>query len=177
MKGKRPYDECPVYTSDHFLLRLVEERDAEDLLRCYSDASAFRLMNADNCDTDFHFATLKQMSDYLKGWLEAYERSLYVRFSIVDTQSSKAIGTIEMFDKNRDIGVLRLDLCSAYELQNYIRELVELSVEHFYDAFGVQHIVIKAIPAATERIPALRACGFTPAEHNVNGPHGDYYIR
>lgn len=82
-----------------------------------------------------------------------------------------------MYDKTKKLGILRLDLCSAYERQERIVELLTLSIEHFYAAFGVQQIVTKATPAATERISALRACGFTPEEGNVNGPHGDYYRR
>ena len=177
MKGKPIYDECPTYTTDHFLLRPVEVGDAEDLLRCYSDEAAVRLMNADNCNTDFHFETLEAMRDYITGWVEDLKRSLLIRFSVVDSRSGTAVGTIEMFDKNKSIGVLRLDLCSAYETQDYIVELLGVSVENFYDGFGVTHLVSKAIPEAAERIAALRACGFTPAEREVNGPYGDYYER
>lgn len=177
MKGKPVYDTCPTYTTDHFLLRPVEEGDAEDLLRCYSDPSAVRLMNADNCDTDFRFEALGVMRDYIKGWLAAYGESLFIRFAVIDSQRGKAIGTIEMFDKTGKIGILRLDLCSAYEKQPYLLELLRLSVENFYRAFGVQEIATKAIPAARERIAALRAYGFMPTERNVNGPHGDYYVR
>jgi len=177
MKGKHPYAECPVYTTAHFLVRLVEKEDGEDLLRCYSDPSAVRLMNADNCDTDFHFETLDAMNDYLKGWLNAYQASAFVRFAIIDSQHEQAIGTIEMYDKTRKLGILRLDLCSTYERQEYIRELLQLAIENFYKAFGVQQIAIKAILAAAERISALRECGFAPAERHVNGPYGDYYLR
>ena len=74
-----------------------------------------------------------------------------------------------MYDKTKKLGILRLDLCSAYETQDYILELLDLSIENFYEAFGVQQILTKAIPDATERISALRACGFVPAEHTRNG--------
>ncbi len=183
MKGKSPYDECPVYTSDHFRLRLVEEGDAADLLRCYSDESAVRLMNADNCTSDFHYRTIEEMVACIRDWLGAYGQRSYVRFSVIDTQDAKAVGTIEMYSGTGDAsitikggGILRLDLCSAYEAQDYIRELLGLSIENFYDAFGVQQILTKAIPVAAERVAALCACGFTPLERNVRG-HGDYYIR
>lgn len=177
MKGKHIYEKYPAYTTDHFLLRLVEERDAEDLLQCYSDAAAVRLMNSDNCTGDFHLGTLHGMKVCIQQWRAEYERSFYVRFSVVEVRNRKAIGTIEMFDKTAEVGVLRMDLCTAYERQDYIVELLTLSVENFYEAFGVQHIVTKAIPAAVERIAALHACGFTLTEREVNGPYGDYYIR
>lgn len=176
MKDSRIYEKCPVYASDRFLLRLVQEGDAEDLLQCYSDESVVRLMNADNCTSNFHYRTLDEMNDCIQDWLGSYERGVYIRFSIVDTQSSKAVGTIEMFDKNKSLGILRLDLCSSYEKQESILELIRLSVVNFYDVFGVKQIAIKAIPAAEERVSALRAYGFVPAERSINGPHGDYYI-
>jgi ribosomal-protein-alanine N-acetyltransferase len=178
VRGRHIYEECPVYTSEHFLLRLIEESDAKDLLQCYSDPSAVRLMNADNCGgTDFHFRTLPEIDDFIQGQLLGYRRCITVRFTVVDTQESRAIGTVEMYDKSKELGILRLDLRSAYERQDHIVELLTLSIESFYEAFGVQQIATKAIPAATERIAALRACGFAPAEGNVNGPHGDYYVR
>lgn len=176
MRAKEVYDKCPAYASDHFLLRLVEQGDAEDLLRCYSDASAVRLMNADNCTSDFHYQTLDEMKDCIRFWLREYGEGLYVRFSIIDNQDGRAVGTIEMFGKTKNTGILRLDLCSAYERRDCILELLGLSVENFHNAFSVQHILTKAIPVATERIAALRACGFLPAERHAMKPHGDYYV-
>ena len=193
MKGRKPYEKCPVYTSDHFLLRAIERRDAEDLLRCYSDVSAVRLMNADNCGgTDFHFKTLNELKDYMEGWFDGYRRCIIVRFSIVDHQSGKAIGTVEMYDKDgylmvpqmppvklsdNDTGILRIDLCSSYETQDYVGELLGLATQNFDYAFRVQHLLVKAIPVAVERISALRACGFVPVECNGVAPYGDYYTR
>lgn len=171
MKDTTIYDKCPVHETDHFLLRLVERGDAEDLLRCYSDASAVRLMNSDNCSCDFHFRALNEMEDQIQGWLGAYREGAFIRFSIVDTQTRSAVGTIEMFDKTKDTGILRLDLCSAYERRDYITELVALSTEKFHDAFGVKRVLMKAIPDAAERISALRACGF----NNTTIPRGDLW--
>ena len=171
MKDKTIYDKCPVYESDHFLLRLVDEKDAEDLLQCYSDESAVRLMNSDNCSCDFHFQTLSEMNDQIRGWLGAYKEGAFIRFSIVDIQTSKAVGTIEMFDKTKDIGILRLDLCSTYETQNYLNELIGLSTDKFHDIYDVQHILIKAIPSARERISALRESDF----NNTILPQGEIW--
>lgn len=175
MSSPSIYDNCPTYSSDHFLLRLVAPGDAEDLLCCYSNAVSVRLMNADNCTSDFHYSTLDEIDDCIRGWLNGYQRHIIVRFSIVDTRNGKAIGTVEMYRKTKDVGILRLDLRSEYESQSHILELLELSVESFYAAFGVQQILTKAIPAAAERISALRARGFVPAEHHAMKPHGDYY--
>lgn len=170
------YDKCPVYSSDHFLLRSVEQRDAKELLGCYSDPLSVRLINADNCTSDFNYQTLDEMNDCIRGWLSGYRQGVIVRFSVIDNQNGKAIGTIEMYRKKKDIGILRLDLCSAYETQKSVRELLELSVENFYNEFCVKQILTKAIPLATERISALSTCGFTPVEQHAMSPYGDYYM-
>ncbi len=67
MKSKDVCDSRPAGTSDRFLLRLVQEGDAEDLLRCYSDPASVRLMNTDNCNTDFHFQTLDKIEGLHQG--------------------------------------------------------------------------------------------------------------
>lgn len=176
MKSLSIYDEHPIFASDHFLLRLVKLDDAGDLLLCYSDQAAVRLMNSDNCTSDFFYTSMDEMEDCIRGWMDGYQRRIIVRLSIIDRQGSKAIGTIEMHGKTRNTGVLRLDLRSAYETQNNILELLRLSIPAFYEALDVRRILIKSIPAALERITALRAYGFTPAEDHAMKPHCDYYV-
>lgn len=170
MKDTSIYEKCPVYRSDRFLLRLVDMEDSEDLLKCYSDLSAVRLMNSDNCTCGFHFRTQDEMDGCIRDWLEAYERGHFIRFSIVDTRDNKAVGTIEMFDYTKTLGIFRLDLCSDYEKQDYLAELIGLSVEKLYEAYGVKRIMVKAIPSAKERISALSAYCFVPAEKNTTAP-------
>lgn len=200
MRDQSIFDNCPVYESDHFLLRLVEEKDAEDLLACYSEPSAVRLMNSDNCTCDFYFTTIDEMVDMIRGWQGsyetrwgAYEGGALLRFSIIDKQNNKAVGTIEMFDKTKDVGILRLDLCSKYEKQDSLTEIIRLATEKFFDAFGVKRIFTKAIMEAAERIAALNACGYKSTIMPrgalwwtwVDGkkirskndlPYGDYYV-
>ncbi|MEN6356420.1 MAG: GNAT family N-acetyltransferase [Armatimonadota bacterium] len=200
MKDTTIFDNCPVYKSGHFKLRLVEQEDAENLHQCYSDPSAVRLMNSDNCSCDFYFKTLNEMTEMIRGWIGAYESrwgayegGACIRFSIIDTQNNTAVGTIEMFDKTKDIGILRLDLCSAYEKQDYLIELIELATEKFHNAFGVKQILTKAIAEAAVRIYALQACGYNSTVIPrgdiwwtwIDGkkvrdrklmPYGDYYV-
>lgn len=200
MRDQSIFDNCPVYESNHFMLRLVEEKDAEDLLACYSDPSAVRLMNSDNCTCDFLFTKLDEMVDMIRGWRGAYETrwgeyegGALLRFSIFDKQNNKAVGTIELFDKTKDVGILRLDLCSEYEKQELLTEIIRLSTEKFFDAFGVKRIYTKAIMEAAERIASLNACGYKSTimprgalwltwidgkkvRGQKNMPYGDYYV-
>jgi RimJ/RimL family protein N-acetyltransferase len=41
------YEQIPIMESDRFLLREIEDMDAEDLLKVYSDKSAVPLFNND----------------------------------------------------------------------------------------------------------------------------------
>ncbi len=183
MSNINPYEKCPIYESESFTLRLVEEKDAEDLLKCYSDILAVKLMNSDNCTSDFYYRTIKEMKDCILFWIKEYENKVYVRFSIVDKQIQKIIGTMEIFgrkakeEKSSKLGVLRIDLCSNYEIQSYITELLKISNEHFYDVFDVKHIITKAIPTAKERISSLIENGFSELENNTIIPYDNYFIR
>jgi [ribosomal protein S5]-alanine N-acetyltransferase len=175
VRGEQVYEECPVYAYDHFVLRQVEMADAEDLLRCYSDESAVRLMNADNCNSDFNFKTIEEMRGYIAGWLEGQKRCVAIRFAIVDKEHAGAIGTVEMFPKTREVGILRIDLCAAYEKKNSILEVLALSVPNFHKAFDVPQVLMKAIPEATERVSALLEYGFVPVDVHAMQPHKHYY--
>jgi 8-oxo-dGTP diphosphatase len=165
-----PYNECPVLETKHFTLRLVVEGDASDLLACYSDPKAQELFNIDNFPIDCRFNTLEEMSKYIKFWLMEYSEEAYVRFSIIDKTTQKAVGTIEMFGMvgkyKVETGLLRIDIVSDYENSVCLKELFDVCVVNFYDLFGVSCIATKAIPQADKRIQALSKAGFTAGDYN-----------
>lgn len=177
--GKRnPYVECPVFETENFILRLVTEDDAADLLTCYSDTNARSIFNSDTCTSNFFYDTSDEMSDCIKMWLNSYVRKEFVRFSIIDKCSSHAVGTIEMFgmvgkykttqDAWRAVqqsgttsrGILRLDIMSKYEEAVCLDELFTLCLKDFFDLFAVNQIVTKAIPQAGKRVNILKKLGF-----------------
>lgn len=48
------YEKCPVFESEKYLLRMVEQGDAADLLSVYSDEKAVPIFNSDNCNGDYY---------------------------------------------------------------------------------------------------------------------------
>ena len=177
-----PYEKCPVYETSSFIIRLIQVSDTEDLLECYSDFEAAKFFNVDNCWNDFMCHSFEEMKREIEYWLNEYRGGGFVRFSVVDKKKNKAIGTIEMFarpevyDIYRKVGVLRIDLVSAYEKEEYISEILETTVDNFYDCFTVDHIITKAMPAAVNRISALNKARFIELNDNVIGPHNNYYF-
>lgn len=167
-----PYDRCPMPETDHFLLRLVQETDAEELLHCYSDPDAQRFFNSDNCTSNFRYASVAKMRECIRFWLRSYQARYFVRWSIIDKQVNRAIGTVEMFGDPQGWGVLRVDLAASHETEAYLDELLGLASTHFFMLFGVDRILTKAVPAATTRTTALRKNGFTATEFR-GGKH--YY--
>ncbi len=174
MQGISPYENCSTYETENFIFRLVKESDAEELLQCYSDLAAVKIMNSDYCTSDFHYTTIDEMRDCIIAWLAAYAQKDFVRFSIIEKKIQEAVGTIELFDDN-EVGVLRVDLRSNYETRNLISEIIQMSNKHFYDEFGVKYIIIKAIPEASERLSALIENGFLPDDKFRPGL--DYYVQ
>jgi hypothetical protein len=160
---KNPYAICPVFETEHFMLRLVSMDDAADLLVCYSDVNARPFFNSDTCTSDFHFDTCGQMSSCIKLWLDCYFKEEFVRFSIVDKSSGRAVGTVEMFGMagkyKTPRGILRLDIASKYEEAAVLHKLFSVCLNEFFDWFAVSLIVTKAIPEATERVNALKSLG------------------
>ncbi len=160
-----PYELCPTFETESFTLRLVSEEDAEALLSCYSDTEAQKIFNSDRCSGDFCMDKIEDMRLCVKAWREAYSQRDYVRFAIIDTSLSRAIGTVEMFGYvgtyKIKTGILRVDVRSDYEKERYLSELFAVCAGNFFDLFEVDTIATKAIPDALERRNTLMKQGFS----------------
>jgi len=173
---KNPYEICPTFETDSFILRLVSEYDSEDLLKCYSDSKAQKIFNTDKCSGDFCIYKIEDMLNCIKAWLYAYSQEEFIRFAIIDRSLSKAVGTVEMFGYvgkyKTKTGILRVDVSFEYEKKHYLNEIFSISNENFFDLFEVDIIATKAIPQAVERRNALLENEFF--EGNVY--EGEYYF-
>lgn len=179
---RNPYKSCPTLDSRYFTYRLVKEEDATDLLACYSDIKSVPIFNSDNCNCDFHFKTESEMKDIIKFWLMEYSESGYVRFTIIDNYTKKAIGSIEIFAKKElfetynKVGLLRVDLASDYEKSNYLLDIFEMCKRNFADLFDIDSIATKITPAASVRRSVLSSNGYTPLLDTSIINFDDYYI-
>ncbi|MDE6387909.1 MAG: GNAT family N-acetyltransferase [Lachnospiraceae bacterium] len=182
-----PYEKCPVFENENYLLRLIEPTDTEDLLLVYSDEKAVPFFNSDNCDgDDFHYTTLERMQSAVEFWQQAYAEKWFVRWAIIDKKSNHAIGTIELFNRQaddyfNDCGLLRLDLRSDYEQIEIIHEILSLIIPATYELFDCRMIATKVPPFATERISAVEKLGFVLSEETLIGgntgkEYNHYYV-
>ena len=177
------YENCPVLENDHFCLRLVEEKDAANLLEIYSDQKALPFFNSDGCNGDnFYYETEESMLKAIKFWLWAYERRGFVRFTILDKTSDKMLGTVELFNRQAEdafnnCGLLRIYVKSSYEKEEIIGEILSIIVPPTYELFGCTRIATKAPIYAVERIQALIKSGFKKSEEYLVGQqdHRRYY--
>lgn len=199
-----PYLTCPEFETDSFTLRLVRTSDAEDLLCCYSDPEAAARTNTDCCTTDFHFTELGQMQEYIGFWLREYENKSYIRFAIISKTEGKAAGTLEIFggdlspaennnfaennnlaDINRladinnlvdnsPIGVLRIDLTSAYWTDICFEELLKLVVLTMVPDYRIFNLKIKA-SNILDKSELLKKYGFVPSK--TFRPEKEYFER
>lgn len=181
------YEQIPVMESDKFLLReLIEDTDAEDLLKVYSDKVAVPLFNSDNCVNNFYYFSIKEMKDTIAFWKKEYQNRYYVRWGIIDKNSNRAIVSVEMFNREandyfNNCGLLRLDLRSDYEKQEDIEDILAIIISKTKEMFACDIIATKAIPIAKERIKALEYMGFCLSEEFLIGHDGtkydSYYVR
>ena len=180
------YENLITVESKNFTLRGVEMKDAEDLLKVYSDEKAVPFFNGDNCHgDDFHYTTLERMKEAIGFWLFSYEHGYFVRWAIVCKATNEAVGTIELFHRDDDIadydncGLLRLDVRSDYEKADAIAEILTLAAQLTFDLFG-DKVVTKVKINATERLAAVKRLGFTLPKVALKGNEGeefnDYYV-
>jgi len=172
-----PYDVCPTYESEHFLLRFVSLDDAPDLLECYKNPTVSVQGNSENCDFGYGSQTLDEMLDFINRWLEAYKVRGFIRFSIIDKQKNRAIGTIEIFGGgHNNHSVLRIDNVAGYENEKALSELLKIADSFFHD-IDCKKIVTKVMPEATQRMKAVTQNGYAPYPANDEWDRNDYYMK
>lgn len=181
-----PYEKCPEYENENYILRMVSKEDKEALLIVYSDEKAVPFFNSDNCGgDDFHYTTESRMEQAIAYWSWEYSRQGFVRWSIVSKTVNEAIGTIELFNRNADdyfnnCGLLRLDLRSDYEQEENIFEILSLILPSVFKLFECQIIATKIPLFASERKSAILRLGFVASEENLIGHdkknYTDYYV-
>ncbi|MDE5943222.1 MAG: GNAT family N-acetyltransferase [Clostridia bacterium] len=181
------YETLPELVGENYLLREVRESDADDLLKVYSDEKSVPLFNDDNCHgDDFHYTTAERMKEAISFWRYSYEHGYFVRWAVVEKQSGRAVGTVELFHRDSDsdyfdnCGLLRLDLKSDCERANIIKEILSLLKDCTFDWFYCDKIATKIKPFAEERKKAAEALGFELCEDPLVGNDGqkyfDYYV-
>lgn len=164
------YKSVPQFDNEKWLLRFVEKSDVDDLLAIYSDKNALPFFNSDNCDGDnFYYHTKELMDKAVDFWLYSYKKKFFVRWTIVDKAAGKAIGTIEMFKRRSDDAfnescVLRLDVGSAYEKTQILKEIMSLIIPPAFEMFDCEQVIIKVPVYAVERIAAVRAFRFEKSD-------------
>ena len=148
---------CPAYETEHFKIRKLELKDAEELFSCYSDLEAARFFNGDCCGDDFYYTDINKFRKCVEYWLSRYEAQDFVRWSIQDKERERLIGTIEVCPSlkyavdGRMMGILRIDLKSEYERLDVLKELMDILLENIYEDFEVSSIIMKIQKDAKER--------------------------
>ena len=174
-KLKSVYDEVPVFENEDFILRFVTIDDAKDLLEVYSDKNALPFFNSDNCHGDnFYYQTIERMKDAINFWLDSFKNKWFVRWSIIEKKTNKAVGTIELFNREGNdnfnhAGVLRLDLKSDYEQADKIEKIVKEIIEAAFALFDTKKIITKIPLYAVERKAAFEKLGFENTDELLIG--------
>ena len=177
---KSVYEEVPVLENEKYLLRFVLKEDADDLLKIYSDKKSLPFFNSDNCHGDnFYYPTIERMNEAVKFWLDSYKSKWFVRWVIIEKDTNKIIGSIELFHREADdffnhAGVLRLDLGSDYETTETIECVASLIVPAAYDLFDTDKIITKIPLYAVERKSAFEKLGFINSEEFLIGTIDKY---
>mgnify|MGYP000273220248 FL=1 len=116
----------------------------------------------------------------MKFWESRYQVRDFVRFTIVDQKQKEIAGMVEICPSYKDgskIGILRIDLLPEYENEKMLNELLTLILEHIYEDFEVQAVLMKAQEYATARRSILKQFHFVAAMDECNISFRDYFIR
>lgn len=181
------YENCPSFENENYLLRFSKLEDANDLLSVYSDENSLPFFNSDNCHGDnFYYQTIEEMKKAINFWHNSYDLKWFVRWTIIEKRTNKAIGTIELFhrvanDDFNHVGVLRLDIKNDYEKSNVISEILNLILEDSFNLFDCNEIISKVPVYAIERKEAFGKLGFVKSDKFLIGTidryaYKDYWV-
>ena len=165
------YSACPTFENEKFIVRLLQDEDAGDLLKVYSDKNALPFFNSDNCNGDsFFYTTMERMSEAISFWKTAFDNGWFARLSIIDKSVSGVIGTVELClrvseDAFNNMGILRVDVRSDYEREDSLYDLFSLITPELEELLGCKGVLTKAPIYAVDRISALRKAGYSKSEH------------
>ena len=170
------YQSCPFFVTQGFTLRLVRREDAPGLLKVSSDKQAQHYFNCDNCQSDFRYATLKEMEQCIDFWLASYARGDFVRWTILDDRK-RPVGTVEMFRRDdgadgKGEGILRMDVISRLEFTDVFEQLLLSLLPALHELFHCERILTKALPHMMQRRVALVLLGFVPCKQPLRGQGG-----
>ena len=174
------YERCPVFESDEYLLRLSSLEDAKDLAEVYGDKSALPFFNSDNCHGDnFYYPDVEHMRKAIEFWQSSYASKWFVRWTIHNKRTEKAIGSIELFHRVADdefnhVGVLRLDVKSEFETAGCLTAIMCMIIPDAFDLFDCEEIITKVPVYAIERIKAVQDIGFSKTDRLLIGTMDGY---
>ena len=136
-------------------------------------------INIPDTETDFYYDTKEKMDKAVDFWLYSYGQKYFVRWAVIDKTAGKAVGTIEMFRRPAgadfgDVGLIRLDVASAYEKAEPLREILSLIIPPAFGMFDCDEIISKVPIYAVERAEAFAGYGFTKTGTCLIGGNDGY---
>lgn len=174
------YEICPLFENDKYLLRFSCLDDAKELVNVYGDKKALPFFNSDNCHGDnFYYPNELKMGQAIDFWVKSYQSRWFVRWTIINKEINRAIGTIELFhregnDELNHVGLLRLDLGSEFEKTDIIIDIMNMIIPSAYELFDCDEIVTKVPIYAVERMEAAKKCGFNITDRLLVGTMDGY---
>ena len=128
----------------------------------------------------------ERMEKAIRFWDFSYRNRYFVRWAIVDRSNGDVVGTVEIFrreaeDAFTDTALLRLDLRSDYEKEEFMQNIMHIIIEYAYSLFNCKTITTKAVPAAVTRRTVLEHLGFRESQNTLKGQDGmlynSYFVR
>lgn len=180
-----PFDVCPEYETDHFVIKKVMLEDAPALLDVYSDSQTRLHMNNDNCGGEWQCDSIDVIEEGIRSWDQAFDQRNYIRWSIHLKESNKTIGTIELapvpgelrfFDGACSTGILRIDLKSDYETEAIFTEIYKMTNNDMIEVFGIEKIVTKGLDDDHNRLTGLSNSKYHRLADYEILPFSNYYI-
>lgn len=177
MNFKSTFKEFPIIETKKVRLRKLNEADAEELFKYYTNEMVYRYLDWNGP------SSIEDSLDIIRWWNEGYEKGSIIRFAIAEKETDKIIGTIFLADfegKRAEIGYELSEECWHRGIMSEaINEVLALG----FNKLGLTRIQAFACEENIASKEILKKFNFKEEGclrsfecHNVTGECKDMYI-
>ncbi|SMF87098.1 ribosomal-protein-alanine N-acetyltransferase [Paenibacillus uliginis N3/975] len=146
----------PILETERLILRLVEDRDAEQLYEILSDAEVAKF------DYFYPVTSKEQVLKFIERYKKEIEENEEITWGIILKETNKLIGTccLGSFDEGARRGELGYDIAQVKWGKGYATEALEAVIDYGFDIMNLNRIEATITPGNDASVKVLSKLNF-----------------
>ena len=149
------FSHFPRLESEHFILRRILHRDADDLLAIFCDEEVTRYYDL------YTMQTLEEVHELIDYMADSFDAERQIRWAISRKTDNKLIGTCGFVTIHRRRAEIGYDLVREYWGQGIMREALDVLLAYSFETLALNRIEALVMPGNERSAHLLKHLGFT----------------